>query len=75
MPPKNTNESLVNWRPVWECCSILNIKFISNRFLKEGQSSPVPDILLFGNEEQQTPIIIEVCRYFCSINSRLKYEI
>ncbi len=29
--------------------------------IDEGQSSPVPDILLFDNEEQQTRIIIEIC--------------
>lgn len=29
--------------------------------IDEGQSSPVPDILLYDNEEQQTRIIIEIC--------------
>lgn len=29
--------------------------------IDEGQSSPVPDILLYDNETYQTPIIIEIC--------------
>lgn len=29
--------------------------------IDEGQSSPVPDILLYDNESFKTPIIIEVC--------------
>ncbi|MGD1890572.1 MAG: hypothetical protein ACFB15_08240 [Cyclobacteriaceae bacterium] len=29
--------------------------------IDEGQTSPVPDVLLYDNEHQQTPIIIEVC--------------
>ncbi len=29
--------------------------------IDEGQSSPVPDILLYDNETYKTPIIIEVC--------------
>ncbi len=29
--------------------------------IDEGQSSPVPDIMLYNNETFQTPIIIEVC--------------
>jgi Uma2 family endonuclease len=29
--------------------------------IDEGQSSPVPDILLYNNETFQTPIIIEIC--------------
>jgi Uma2 family endonuclease len=29
--------------------------------IDEGQSSPVPDIMLYDNETFQTPIIIEVC--------------
>lgn len=29
--------------------------------IDEGQSSPVPDIMLYNNATFQTPIIIEVC--------------
>ena len=29
--------------------------------IDEGQSSPVPDILLYDNETYRTPIIIEIC--------------
>lgn len=29
--------------------------------IDEGQTSRVPDVLLYDNEHQQTPIIIEVC--------------
>jgi Uma2 family endonuclease len=29
--------------------------------IDEGQSSPVPDIILYNNETFQTPIVIEVC--------------
>ena len=29
--------------------------------IDEGQSSPVPDILLYDNETFRTPIIIEIC--------------
>ena len=29
--------------------------------IDEGQSSPVPDIMLYNNKTFQTPIIIEVC--------------
>ena len=29
--------------------------------IDEGQTSPVPDVLLYDNEHQRTPIIIEVC--------------
>ncbi len=29
--------------------------------IDEGQASPVPDLLLYDNEEQRTRIIIEVC--------------
>lgn len=29
--------------------------------IDEGQASPVPDLLLYDNEEQQTRIVIEVC--------------
>jgi hypothetical protein len=29
--------------------------------IDEGQSSPVPDIMLYNNDTFQTPIIIEVC--------------
>ncbi len=29
--------------------------------IDEGQTSPVPDILLYDNESYRTPIIIEIC--------------
>ena len=29
--------------------------------LDEGQTSPVPDVLLYDNKQRTTPIIIEVC--------------
>lgn len=39
--------------------------------IDEGQSSPVPDILLYNNETYQTPIIIEIC-HPNGINNDLK---
>lgn len=39
--------------------------------IDEGQSSPVPDIMLYDNENFRTPIIIEIC-HPNGINNDLK---
>ncbi len=40
--------------------------------LDEGQTSPVPDVLLYDNERHTTPIIIEVCHTSGVRNDRKK---
>ncbi len=39
--------------------------------IDEGQTSPVPDILLYDNQEHKTPIIIEVC-HTSGVNNDMK---
>ena len=39
----------------------IDLEPLPETMIDEGQTSPVPDVLLYDNEHQQTPIIIEVC--------------
>lgn len=39
----------------------INLEPLPETMIDEGQTSPVPDILLYDNEHFSSPIIIEVC--------------
>lgn len=39
----------------------ISLEPLPETMLDEGQTSPVPDVLLYDNEQRTTPIIIEVC--------------
>ena len=39
----------------------ISLEPLPETMLDEGQTSPVPDVLLYDNERHITPIIIEVC--------------
>lgn len=39
----------------------ISLEPLPETMLDEGQTSPVPDVLLYDNERSTTPIIIEVC--------------
>jgi Uma2 family endonuclease len=39
----------------------IGLEPLPETMIDEGQTSPVPDVLLYDNEHQQTPIIIEIC--------------
>ncbi len=39
----------------------ISLEPLPETMLDEGQTSPVPDVLLYDNQRHTTPIIIEVC--------------
>ncbi len=39
----------------------IHLEPLPETMIDEGQTSPVPDILLYDNQQHKTPIIIEVC--------------
>ena len=39
----------------------ISLEPLPETMLDEGQTSPVPDVLLYDNQQHTTPIIIEVC--------------
>ena len=39
----------------------IDLEPLPETMIDEGQTSPVPDVLLYDNQRYQTPVIIEVC--------------
>ena len=39
----------------------IDLEPLPETMIDEGQTSPVPDVLLYDNQRYQTPVIIEIC--------------